>query len=429
MTAHRGRHLVAADRRFATGGGLAARLFAGGFSRLLGRIDRGLVEGRIDVTLPDGSLRILGGRAAGPVATVHLRSWRALVRLASSGSVGWYKAWAQGEWSSPDPVPLFDLFMRNAVRLGDTGRAKGPWKLVNRLVHALRGNDKVRARRNIAHHYDLGNDFYAAWLDPSMTYSSAVFAEPISAAEPLEQAQQRKIRLLLDRLELRPGQHLLDVGCGWGALAEIAARDYGVHVTGLTLSAEQRDYCEARLARAGLADRATILLSDYRDLAGRFDAVASVEMVEAVGQEYWPAYLQSIARVLKPGGRAALQLISICEALFERYAANADFIQAYIFPGGLLVSEARFGRIAEQAGLQWRYRRGYGLHYAETLRRWRRRFDRAVTAGRLPDGFDDAFHDLWRYYLMYCEGGFRGGGIDVVQVTLVKTPQSMKSDR
>ena len=228
------------------------------------------------------------------------------------------------------------------------------------------------------------------------------------------------MRLLLDRLELRPGQRLLDVGCGWGALGEIAARDYGVRVAGLTLSAEQKQYAEQRLARAGLKERVDILLKDYRDAAPGYDALASVEMVEAVGREYWPVYLRSIARALKPGGRAALQFISIRDELFERYAANADFIQTYIFPGGLLISEPRFRRAAEEAGLEWHDRRGYGLHYAETLRRWRERYDRAVVEGRLPDGFDEAFHRLWRYYLMYCEGGFRGGGIDVAQVTLVR---------
>ena len=351
-----------------------------------------------------------------PVAIVHLRSWRALVRLVSSGSVGWYKAWEQGEWSSADPVPLFDLFMRNAESLGDTARAKSLFRLANRVAHRLRGNDKARARRNIEHHYDLGNDFYAAWLDDGMTYSSAVFAEPISPDEPLEAAQTRKIRLLLDRLELKPGQHLLEIGCGWGSLAEIAARECGVRVTGLTLSPSQKDHAERRLA--GLP--VEIALTDYRDARGRYDAVASVEMAEAVGEDYWPAYLQSIARLLKPGGRAALQLISIREPLFEAYKSSADFIQTYIFPGGMLVSEARFRAIAEAAGLEWRDRSGYGLHYAETLRRWRLRFDRAVEEGRLPEGFDPAFHDLWRYYLMYCEGGFRGGGIDVAQVTLVK---------
>ena len=411
----RGKHLVAADRGFATGGGFAARLFAGGFHKLLDRIDAALVEGRIDATLPDGSFRVLGGRRDGPAPIVHLRSWRSLIRLATSGSVGWYKAWARGEWASPDPVPLFDLFMRNAVTLGDAARAKGPWKLVNWAAHRLRANDPRRARRNIAHHYDLGNDFYAAWLDPGMTYSSAIFG----SEEPLEAAQDRKVRLLLDRLDLKPGQHLLEIGCGWGGLAEIAARDYGVRVTGLTLSAEQKAYADGRLAKAGLADQVTISLTDYREVAGSFEAVASVEMVEAVGQEYWPAYLQSIARALKPGGKAAIQLISIRGELFERYAASADFIQTYVFPGGMLIAEDKFRHIAEAAGLQWQDRQGYGLDYAETLKRWRANYDRAVAEGRLPAGFDPAFHDLWRYYFMYCEGGFRGGGIDVAQVTLV----------
>jgi len=421
----RGRHLVSADRGFATGAGLAARaatrLAAGGFYRMLDRIDSALLEGGIEATLPDGRTRLIGGRAPGPVPVVRLHSWRALVRLATSGSVGWYKAWELGEWSSPDPVPLFDLFMRNAESLGRTARAKGLFRLVNRLGHRFRANDRARARRNIEAHYDLGNDFYRAWLDESMTYSSAIFADPISAAETLEQAQARKNRLLLERLELRPGQSLLEIGCGWGGLAELAAREFGVRVTGLTLSREQKVFAEARIAAAGLSDRVSIELCDYRDARGEYDAVASVEMAEAVGQDYWPDYLQAISRLLKPGGRAALQLISIRDELFDDYAASADFIQTYIFPGGMLIGEARFRAIAEAAGLEWRDRSGYGLHYAETLRRWRERYDGAVGEGRLPDGFDESFHRLWRYYLMYCEGGFRGGGIDVAQVTLVKS--------
>jgi cyclopropane-fatty-acyl-phospholipid synthase len=308
--------------------------------------------------------------------------------------------------------------MRNAAHLQDIARAKGPWRAVNWLAHRLRANSPSRARRNIAHHYDLGNDFYAAWLDAGMTYSSAVFADP---GDTLEAAQAHKVRLLLDRLDLKPGQHLLEIGCGWGGLAEIAARDYGVKVTALTLSAQQKAYADGRLAHAGLGERIAVTLTDYRDVAGRFDTIASVEMVEAVGQEYWPAYLGSIARLLKPGGRAALQLISIRDDLFDRYAANADFIQTYIFPGGMLIGEARFRALAEAAGLEWRDRRGYGVHYAETLKRWRARYDAAVAAGTFPAGFDEAFHNLWRYYLMYCEGGFRGGGIDVAQVTLVKS--------
>jgi cyclopropane-fatty-acyl-phospholipid synthase len=316
---------------------------------------------------------------------------------------------------------LFDLFMRNGESLGETGRAKGVFRLVNRVAHAFRGNDRKGARRNIAHHYDLGNDFYAAWLDPGMTYSSAVFAAlPPPPDEGLEAAQARKLHLLLDRLDLKPGDRLLDIGCGWGSLAEVAARDYGAQVTGLTLSEEQKDYAEARLARAGLGDRVSIRLEDYRDARGCFDAVASVEMVEAVGQDYWRPYLETIARLLRPGGRAALQLISIRETLFDSYAANADFIQTYIFPGGMLVSEARLEALARETGLEWRDRAGYGLHYAETLKRWRARYDAAVEEKRLPPGFDEHFHGLWRYYLMYCEGGFRGAGIDVAQVTLVK---------
>ena len=413
----RGKHLLAADRAFVTGGGLAARFFGNRFAKVLDRIDAGLEEGGIEATLPDGSFRILGGRNPGPMPIVHLHSWRSLVRLATSGSVGWYKAWALGEWSSPDPVPLFDLFMRNGESLGQAARAKGLWRKLNRAAHLLRRNSKARAKLNIAFHYDLGNDFYSAWLDPGMTYSSAIFADP---GDSLEAAQERKIRALLDRLQLRPGQRLLEIGCGWGSLAEMAARDFGVEVVALTLSAEQKAHADARMARAGLSDRVRIELKDYRDVVGRFDAVASVEMVEAVGQDYWPSYLQTIARVLEPGGRAAIQFISIREELFDAYAASADFIQTYIFPGGMLLSEARFQAMAEFAGLSWRDRRGFGLDYAETLKRWRERYDLAVEEGRLPGGFDETFHDLWRYYLMYCEGGFRGRGIDVAQVTLVR---------
>lgn len=416
----RGRHLLTADRRFATGAGWFARLLAPGFQRLLDQIDQGVEAGTIRARLPDGSERLLGGPAPGPVAIVDLRSWRALVRLMTTGSVGWYRGWAEGEWASPDPVPLFELFMRNRVSLGRAGRAQGAGRLVNRLSHALRRNSREGARRNVTFHYDLGNDFYSAWLDPTMTYSSAIFAEPISAAEPLEAAQRRKLRTLLSRLALKPGERLLEIGCGWGGLAEMAAREHDVEVLGLTLSPEQKAHAERRLAAAGVGDRTTIALRDYRDVAEQFDAVASIEMVEAVGESYWPAYLDAIAHALKPGGKAAIQYIAIDDAIFADYSANADFIQAYIFPGGMLISESRFRTLAEAAGLAWTDRRGFGLHYAETLRRWRERFDAAVADGRLPPGFDAAFVKLWRYYLMYCEGGFRGGGIDVAQVTLVK---------
>lgn len=413
--ASRGEHLVRADRRFATGAGLLGRLAGPGFRYVLDLIHERLDHGGIDATLANGSQRRLGFRRPGPVAIVHLNSWMALVRLATSGSVGWYKAWAAGEWSSPDPVPLFELFMLNGESLGEVGRAKGLIRRINRLAHRLRDNGLGQARENIAAHYDLGNDFYAEWLDPSMTYSSARFA----SGDDLESAQRRKVSLLLDRLQLKPGDRLLEIGCGWGTLA-IAAAKRGAKVVGLTLSAEQKRWADEKIAAAKLSDRIEIRLQDYREISEQFDAVASVEMVEAVGERWWPAYLESIARNLKPGGRAALQFISIRHELFDGYSRNADFIQAYIFPGGMLLDEPRFGALASGLGLSWTGREGFGLDYAETLRQWRERYDAAVREGRLP-GFSDRFHDLWRYYLMYCEGGFRGGGIDVAQVTMARS--------
>ena len=410
--ATRGQHLVTADRRFATGAGLLGRLAAPLFARVVDQLDRRLLRGGIEATLPNGSLRRVGFHAPGPIAVVDIRSWLALVRLATSGSVGWYKAWVNREWTSPDPVPLFELFTANAVSLGDTARAKGPARWINALAHRLRDNEPRQARDNIAAHYDLGNDFYAAWLDPGMTYSSARFA----TGDTLEQAQDRKIAALLDRLDLKPGDRLLEIGCGWGTLA-IEAAKRGVHVVGLTLSTEQKAWADARIAGADLSDRIDIRLTDYREIDERFDAVASVEMVEAVGQRWWPAYLDCIARNLKPGGKAALQYISIDHRLFDRYAASADFIQTYIFPGGMLIDEPRLEALAKERGLRWHRREGFGFDYAETLQLWRVRYDRAVANGKLA-GFNDEFHDLWRYYLMYCEGGFRGGAIDVAQITL-----------
>jgi len=314
---------------------------------------------------------------------------------------------------------LFELFMRNRVTLGGTARSGGVIRAVRRIANSRRRNSRVGARRNIEFHYDLGNDFYRLWLDPSLMYSSALFAEPVSDAEPLEAAQATKLDAILDRLALAPGARVLEIGCGWGGFAEAAARR-GLGVDAITLSAEQELAVNERIATAGLAG-VSVARIDYRDVTGVYDGVASIEMVEAVGQDYWPTYLAAIARALRPGGRAALQYITIDDAIFEAYADNVDFIQRYIFPGGMLLSESRFRALAEAEGLEWRDNRTFGLHYAETLRRWRGTFDAAVAAGRLPAKFDRQFIALWRYYLMYCEGGFRGGGIDVAQVTLVKT--------
>lgn len=392
--------------------------FAPLFHRLLDRIDRGLVAGSLAAHLPDGTDRLLGGHAPGPDAVVDLRRWRALVRLVTGGSAGWYVAWAKREWASPDPTVLFELFMRNRVTLGGTARSGGAIRAVRHWANARRRNSRAGARRNIAFHYDLGDDFYREWLDPSLIYSSALFAEPIAVGESLEAAQARKIDAILDRLELAPGAHILEIGCGWGAFAEAAARR-GVGVDAITLSAGQEAAVKARIARAGLGG-VRVSLTDYRDVTGSYDGIASIEMVEAVGEAYWPAYLAAVARVLKPGGRAAIQYITIDDAIFAAYAGNVDFIQRYIFPGGMLLSESRFRTIAAAHGLEWRDNCTFGLHYAETLSRWRVAFDAAVAQARLPARFDPHFIDLWRYYLMYCEGGFRGGGIDVAQVTLVK---------
>lgn len=412
----RGRHLTGKAMSLAR----PRSLFSQGFHKIIDRIDSGLDYGSIEGTLPDGTVRLVGGRGPGPHAVVEIRSWNTFLRLARRGSAGFYEAWVAGEWFSADPVPIFDLFMRNRVGLGSVGRASGLSKLAGRIGHFLRRNNKAGSRRNIEYHYDLGNDFYAAWLDRTMTYSSAMFVEPLSAEEPLEVAQTRKVDMLLDRLDLKDGDSLLEIGCGWGGLAEIAVRKRDVRYHGITLSAEQKRFADARLAIAGLQDNASITLTDYRDVRGQYDAIASVEMVEAVGQAYWPAYLDAVAGNLKPGGRAAIQYIRIEDDIFESYANGADFIQQYIFPGGMLLSESRFRKLAETRGLAWHGQRDFGLHYAETLRRWRERFDQAIDEGRLPPGFDQKFIDLWRFYLMYCEGGFLGGGIDVAQVTLIK---------
>ncbi|MGL5840021.1 MAG: class I SAM-dependent methyltransferase [Sphingorhabdus sp.] len=419
---NRGRHLTRKTALPGSGGGLfhvfRTRLRNSFYHRIIDRIDQGLEAGTIEGVLPDGSIRILGARGAGPVAEVRLNNWRALSRLVRGGSIGWYEGWAAGEWESPDLVPIFDLFMRNRVSLGHVGRASGIAKLLARTAHWLNRNSLVKARNNIEAHYDLGNDFYATWLDKGMTYSSAIFANLQQvAAEELEPAQNRKIDLLLHRLNLKPGDSLLEIGCGWGGFAEAALAEMQIDYHGITLSPQQKAYAEARLSGK---DKARITLTDYRDVNGQYDAIVSVEMVEAVGQEYWPAYLDCIAHSLKPGGRAALQYIRIEDDVFEGYAASQDFIQRYIFPGGMLLSESRFRALAEARGLKWEEQTDYGLHYAETLRLWRQRFETAVDAGRLPPGFDAKFVALWRYYLMYCEGGFRGGGINVAQVTLVK---------
>lgn len=384
------------------------------FHRILDRIDAGLAEGQLEVTLPNGEQRLLGGLAPGPDVAVDIASWRALLRLATGGSIGWYQAWTRGEWSADNTIALFELFVRNRRTLGNAARAGGLRRLIERVRHDRRDNNRRGARSNIASHYDLGNDFYAAWLDLALNYSSAMFTHPVSEAETLEAAQQRKLAAMLDRTATAPGDRILEIGCGWGGFARVAAAA-GRRVHGITLSTAQQE----AISCANLPG-VEITLTDYRDISDSYDAVVSIEMAEAVGLRYWGAYLGAIAKALKPGGRAAIQFIAIDDAIFDRYARNVDFIQRYIFPGGMLLSERLFRAEAEQLGLAWTDRQSLALDYVETLRRWRHNFDAAIAEGRLPRRFDRDFQAMWRYYLMYCEGGFRGGGIDVAQVTLIR---------
>ncbi len=408
QTTSRGRELISGSQRFARKPGWFARAIAPGFEKILGKIDKALISGTIHGTLPDGTPKVLGNRAPGFECVVELRSYNALIRLASNGSVGWYQAWEAGEWWSPDPVPLFALFMQHATRLGDTARAKGPFRHALKLAHLVNRNTHKGARKNISAHYDLGNDFYEAWLDRTMSYSSALEVKNDS----LEAAQKRKWEALANRIG--DTDKILEIGCGWGALAGFLA-SRGNDVTAISLSDEQLSW-----ARQHHDVTVDFRKQDYRDTAGQYDAIVSVEMVEALGREYWPTFMDCVARNLKPGGRAAIQYIAMSDELFDDYAKSADFIQAYIFPGGLLIRTSEFRRLAEERGLAWQEQHDFGIDYAETLKQWRHNFDAAEAEGRLPDGFDAQFCDLWRYYLMYCEGGFRGGGINVHQVTLVK---------
>ncbi|RPF70527.1 SAM-dependent methyltransferase [Aurantiacibacter spongiae] len=404
----RGGELLKGGRRFGPKPGMLTRIISPGARKILNKIDGGLKTGTLIGHLPDGSTVTLGGHAPGFECEVTVHDWRALMRLALGGSVGWYEAWAAGEWSSPDPVPLFALFMANTTGLGDIARAKGPWRLAAKAFHSLRANTPARAERNIHAHYDLGNDFYAAWLDPTMSYSSAI---DMQATAALEDSQVAKWHRLSERVG--DPDTVLEIGCGWGALSAYFA-EKGCDVTAISLSDEQLEWARERYPDVQFRKQ------DYRAVRGRFDAIVSVEMVEALGREYWPDFMDCLARNLNPGGCAALQFITIREDVFDAYAASADFIQAYVFPGGMLICASEFRRLAEERGLLWKDQEDFGLDYAETLRAWRENFDRAVAEDRLPAGFDRGFCDLWRYYLQYCEGGFRGGGIDVSQVTLIK---------
>ncbi|MBB1652379.1 cyclopropane-fatty-acyl-phospholipid synthase family protein [Delftia sp. UME58] len=395
--------------------------------RVLNLLER-LPHGQLDLEQPDGRLLHLPRPPSG-AADAHcvLHDWQALERTLKSGDIGLAEGYIAGEWDSPDLAALLRLCMVNRDHVQSL--VYGSWwgRLGYRLRHLLQRNTRAGSARNIHAHYDLGNDFYRLWLDPGMSYSAAWFQGRIGEAlrnADLQEAQQAKLRRTLDEVRLQPGQRLLEIGCGWGGLAEAAAQEFGARVTGVTLSREQLVWGQQRMQQAGLADAVELRYQDYRDLPARhagepFDAIVSIEMFEAVGREYWRGYFQTLRDCLKPGGLACIQTITLREDLFARYLRSTDFIQQYIFPGGLLPSIPAFEQEARRAGLVVEGRMAFGRDYAETLRRWRQSFEERLEAVR-AQGFDERFVRIWTFYLAYCEAAFDTGNTDVVQFTLRK---------
>ena len=383
--------------------------------RLLTRLLRGMACGTLMVELPDGA-RVEGrGAAAGPHAAITLHRWRPLARMLLRGDIGFAESYRDGDWSSPDLTALLEFGIRNDAGWAKVFDASAPARWAGRLLHRARANTRRGSRQNIAFHYDMGNDFYAQWLDPDLVYSSALYA---TGDETLEAAQAAKLQRIVGLLELgrAPEAQVLEIGCGWGALA-LAVADEGAHVTGLTLSSEQLAHAQQRVAAAGRDDQVELRLQDYRDVSGRFDRVVSIEMLEAVGERYWPTYFDTLRERLAPGGVAVVQVITIADAHFDHYRRTPDFIQRFIFPGGMLPSVAALQAQADRAGLTLHCDVSFGLSYAATLAEWRRRFLAAWPAIE-PMGFDAKFKRLWEYYLCYCEAGFLAGRVDVGLFTL-----------
>ncbi len=373
-----------------------------------------LQAGHLQLVTPRGERHLFGDARQQPGAELHIHDWRACERILRAGDIGLGEAYRDGWCDSPDLVHLLQLALANETVIDHVIHGNALARLWYRFRHLLNRNSRRGSRRNIHAHYDLGNDFYGLWLDQGMTYSSALFAGDLT--QTLAQAQTAKYQRIIDTLQIRPGQRVLEIGCGWGGFAEHAAR-LGIHVHGITISSAQLEYAQCRLTDAGLSDRAHLEMIDYRDLRGQYDHVVSIEMFEAVGERYWPQYFHTVCERLKPGGSALVQTITIADSHFERYRAGSDFIQQFIFPGGMLPSPTVFAREAAQAGLKLAGCHAFGRDYAETLRRWRNAFEsmRETVAGQ---GFDDAFIRLWRLYLVYCEVGFESGRTDVVQFHL-----------
>jgi len=386
------------------------------WTHLTFRLLSGLSLGRLTVVLPDGYTARFEGPDAGPEATVIVRDERVIGRCLFGGDIAFAEAYMDGLLDSPDLPAVIELLVRNKAAI-EKKQPVRPWKiLARRILHWINANTRRGSRRNIAFHYDLGNAFYEQWLDPTMTYSAARFE---GGQQGLDAAQIAKYRRIAERLRLEPGKRVLEIGCGWGGFAELAAREYGARVHGITLSEEQLAYAVERARRGGFADKASFALCDYRDADGRYDGIASIEMFEAVGESYWPAFFTTLRDRLVAGGRAAVQVITIAEESFEDYRRNPDFIQRYIFPGGMLPSREGFIDLARRTGLQIDDEEAFGLDYALTLAKWRRRF-LAAWPGIEPLGFDERFRRMWDYYLAYCEGGFRSRNVDVRQFALLR---------
>ena len=378
---------------------------------------RKLRAGTLDMQFPDGSQARFGPGGA-PRAAMRLNNWDVCDAALKSGDIGFAESWIAGGWSSPDLVELLKLFIANREAVDKM--IYGTWwgSLLYRVKHLLNRNSRQGSKKNIHAHYDLGNAFYREWLDETMNYSSALFEGDMS--QPMAQAQGAKVRRALRECGVQPGQRLLEIGCGWGALAETAAQEFGARVTGVTLSTEQLDYARVRQQRSGVDALVELRLQDYRDIQDEpFDAIASIEMFEAVGREYWDSFFAALHHKLKPGGQACIQTITIRDDLFERYVSGTDFIQQYIFPGGLLPSASMFKAEARKAGLEVINELAFGPDYAETLRRWRADF--LAREGQLHQlGFDARFMRIWEFYLAYCEAAFDTGNTNVVQFTLRK---------
>jgi cyclopropane-fatty-acyl-phospholipid synthase len=371
-------------------------------------------HGRLDFLLPDGRRFRVEAPGAGPVAEVHVHDPDVFARLIREGDVGFCEAYMEGGWSTPDLQAVMDLAQGGNNDALDRMIGVTLVRAFERLRFWLQSNSKRQAKKNIAYHYDLGNDFYRLWLDDSMTYSSALFG---SGQESLEMAQEQKYASMVDQMGAKPGDHVLEIGCGWGGFAEYAAAKRGLKVTGLTSSKAQHDYAVARIAAAGLSDRVEIKLQDYRDETGVYDGIASIEMFEAVGERYWPTYFNTVRERLKPGAQATLQIITIGDDRFQLYRKSVDFIQKYIFPGGILPSPSALKAEIARAGLEFTGSIEFGQSYSQTLRRWHDTFN-ARWHEVQAIGFDERFRRMWNLYLTSCAGAFQGGNCDVTQVTL-----------